>query len=140
MFSFFRAAVLITALVLFSHFLNAASNPRPLKVETGLASFFGEGLRSEKTASGKPYNPDHYVAAHPHWPVGTIVRVTNLENRRSLNVEIIDRGPSRSNRREGVIIDLSKRAAEKLGFKKDGRARVKTEVLQWGSGQAKGNK
>ncbi len=102
------------------------------KVQTGLASFYSEPNRGNTTASGKPFNPDEYVAAHPNFPIGTIVRVTNLENGRSLSVRIIDRGPSASNRYEGVIIDLSKRAAEKLGFKMQGRTRVRTEVIKWG--------
>jgi rare lipoprotein A len=75
------------------------------------------------------------VAAHPHYPLGTIVRVTNLENRRSVSVRIIDRGPSASTRWEGVIIDVSRQAAESLGFKKDGRTKVRTEVLRWGTGR-----
>ncbi len=101
-------------------------------VQTGLASFYSEANRGNRTASGKPFNPDDYVAAHPHFPLGTIVRVTNLENGHSLNVRIIDRGPSAANRYHGVIIDLSKRAAQELGFKTQGRTRVRTEVIKWG--------
>ncbi len=127
-------AVLIFSLLSFA----AGKKTSVPNVQTGEASFFSEGLRGEATASGKPFNPDRYVAAHPHYPIGTIVRVINLENGRSIDVEIIDRGPSQSNRRKGVIIDLSRRAAEKLGFKSDGRARVRTRVLKWGSGEAKG--
>jgi rare lipoprotein A len=100
-----------------------------------MASFYGEDNRGDRTASGKPYNPDDYVAAHPHFPIGTIVRVTNLENGRTVNVRIVDRGPSVENRYEGVIIDLSKRAAERLGFRAQGRTRVRTEVIKWGSKQ-----
>ena len=102
------------------------------KVQTGLASFYSEPDRGDTTASGEPFNPDEYVAAHPHFPIGTVVRVTNLQNGRSVNVRIIDRGPTASNRYDGVIIDLSKRAAEKLGFKMQGRTRVRTEVIKWG--------
>jgi rare lipoprotein A len=75
------------------------------------------------------------MAAHRTYPFGTVVRVTNLGNRRSLNVVIVDRGPYGKNRREGAIIDLSRAAAEKLGIIKRGRARVKLEVLVWGDGQ-----
>jgi len=70
------------------------------------------------------------VAAHPTYPFGTIVRVTNLENGRSATVRILDRGPARAN---GVIIDVSRRAADKLGFIREGRTRVRLEVLRWGS-------
>jgi rare lipoprotein A len=70
------------------------------------------------------------VAAHPTYPFGTIVRVTNLGNGRSATVRILDRGPARGN---GVIIDVSRGAADKLGFIREGRTRVRLEVLRWGS-------
>ncbi len=103
-----------------------------LATRTGLASFYDDDLQGRPTASGEPLDNRDFVAAHPNYPAGTIVRVTNLANGRSVNVRIIDRGPSRENRREGVIIDLSRRAAQQLQFKKKGRTRVRTEVLKWG--------
>jgi peptidoglycan lytic transglycosylase len=72
------------------------------------------------------------VAAHPTYPFGTVVRVTSLENGRSVRVRIVDRGPAPGPRAEGVIIDLSERAAGDLGFLRDGRARVRVEVVRWG--------
>jgi len=77
------------------------------------------------------------VAAHPTYPFGTIVRVTNLKKDRTVEVRVIDRGPTKQNRAEGVIIDLSRAAAEKLGMTRDGRVRVKVEVLEWGKKGAK---
>lgn len=70
------------------------------------------------------------VAAHPRYPFGTLVRVTNLANGRSVEVRIVDRGPARQPQAEGVIIDLSRRAAETLGFVQQGRTRVRLEVLE----------
>ena len=62
------------------------------------------------------------VAAHPAYPFGTLVRVTNLKNRRSIQVRIVDRGPAPGPRAAGVIIDLSRHAAQALGLINDGRA------------------
>jgi rare lipoprotein A len=73
------------------------------------------------------------VAAHPSYPFGTVVRVTNLNNGRTVDVRVVDRGPARGPRADGVIIDLSQGAAEVLGFIRAGRARVRLDVLRWGS-------
>jgi rare lipoprotein A len=70
------------------------------------------------------------VAAHPTYPFETVVRVTNLGNGRSATVRILDRGPSRGT---GAIIDLSRKAADRLGFIREGRTRVRLEVVRWGS-------
>jgi rare lipoprotein A len=97
----------------------------------GMASFYGSGLHGKKTASGKKFDKTAMVAAHPTLPLGTRVRVTNLGNGRSEELRIIDRGPTRKSQRRGVIIDVSEHAANKLGFRKKGKARVKVEVLEW---------
>lgn len=96
----------------------------------GLASYYGKGLQGKVTASGEVFDKNEMVAAHPTYPLGTRVRVTNLKNGRTQDVRIIDRGPAQIHRGEGVIIDLSENAAVKLGFREQGRTRVKTEVLQ----------
>jgi rare lipoprotein A len=102
------------------------------ETKQGLASFVAKAFHGDKTASGEIFDKDDFVAAHPSYPFGTRLRVTNLENDKSVEVRIVDRGPSPQNRKEGVIIDLSRAAAEKLGFIKDGRVKVRTEVLKWG--------
>ena len=73
------------------------------------------------------------VAAHPSYPFGTRLRVTNLANGRSATVRIVDRGPAPHLLSDGLIIDVSRRAAEVLGFIQRGRTRVRLEVLAWGS-------
>jgi rare lipoprotein A len=83
-------------------------------------------------ASGRPFDMNAMVAAHPRYPFGTLLRVTNLRNGRSLTVRIQDRGPAGRPQREGVIIDLARGAAERLGFIRQGRVRVRLEVLEWG--------
>ena len=100
-----------------------------LEVKQGLASYYGPGFEGKITASGARFDANSMVAAHPNYPFGTVVRVTNLRNDRSVKVRIVDRGPVARLRREGVIIDVSRAAAEKLGFISRGRTRVRVEVL-----------
>ncbi len=115
-----------------------ATSPQQVKeVQTGLASFYGREFQGEQTASGETFDRRKLIAAHPSYPLGTVVRVTNLEKESAVEVRIADRGPTEENRAEGVIIDLSQAAAEKLGMVEDGRARVRVEVLEWGEGQQK---
>lgn len=114
-----------------------ASPPAPQVKETkeGLASYYGRRFEGEETASGEIFNSEEMVAAHPTYPLGTVARVTNLEEGGTVTVRIIDRGPTDENVAEGVIIDLSKGAAQKIGMVKEGRVRVKVEVLEWGNNQ-----
>ncbi|MGZ8156015.1 MAG: septal ring lytic transglycosylase RlpA family protein [Burkholderiales bacterium] len=102
------------------------------KTQTGLASYYSRRLEGKETASGETFRNDELVAAHRSYPFGTRARVTNLENGRSVVVRITDRGASAGNRREGVIIDVSQAAAARLKMKKDGRVRVRVQVLEWG--------
>jgi rare lipoprotein A len=103
-----------------------------LEVREGLASFYGEQFHGRTTASGVRFDMKAMVAAHPSYPFGTRVRVTNLANGRAVQVRIVDRGPGAAPRAAGVIIDVSRRAAESLRFVGDGRTRVRIEVLSWG--------
>jgi rare lipoprotein A len=81
------------------------------------------------TASGVPFDSDAMMAAHPTYPFGTLLRVTNLRNGSSARVRVVDRGPSPGARRSGVIIDLSPAAAKSLRMISAGRARVRIEVV-----------
>ena len=110
----------------------APARPAVLDVQEGLASYYGPGFHGRVTASGRRFDMNQLVAAHPRYPFGTEVRVTNLRNGRSVRVRVIDRGPAIGPRQDGVIIDLSRRAAQALDFVQDGRARVRLEVLRWG--------
>jgi len=85
------------------------------------------------TANGEAFNPNGITAAHKYLPLPMYVRVTNLENRRSIIVRVNDRGPfpSRHNPRSGNrIIDLSMGAAKRIGYLKKGTARVRVEAVQ----------
>ena len=112
---------------------SASAPATQAKAETGLASYYSRRFDGKETASGDTFRNDELVAAHPTHPLGTVVRVTNLENQTSVVVRITDRGASASNRREGVVIDLSQAAATRLKMKKDGRVRVRVDVLEWGA-------
>lgn len=103
-----------------------------LEIRQGLASYYGPGFEGKTTASGIAFDPKAMVAAHPTYPFGTVVRVTNLANNRRLDVRVVDRGPASGPRKQGVLIDLSSGAAANLGFVRQGRTRVRLEVLRWG--------
>jgi len=103
-----------------------------LEMREGVASFYGEQFHGKTAANGARFDMHALVAAHPTYPFGTIVRVTNLSNARAVQVRIVDRGPAPGPRAAGVVIDVSYRAAEALRFVRDGRTRVRLEVLRWG--------
>jgi rare lipoprotein A len=108
-----------------------AGSARTTETRIGLASYYGRAFHGKITASGRPFDMNAMVAAHPSYPFGTLLRVTNLSNGRTVQVRVQDRGPARHPQAEGVIIDLSQRAAELLGFISQGRTRVRLEVLEW---------
>jgi rare lipoprotein A len=107
-----------------------AATSRAVETREGLASYYGERFHGRTTASGRRFDMHEMVAAHPTYPFGTLLRVTNLANNRSVRVRVIDRGPARQPRREGVIIDVSRGAAEALGFIRQGRTHVRLEVIE----------
>ncbi len=105
--------------------------------ETGTASWYGYETVRQKggrmTANGEVFNPEWLTAAHKYLPLPTHVKVTNLENNRSVIVRVNDRGPFPSDRNPASvdrIIDVSSGAAKKLGFYKKGLARVKIETIE----------
>jgi rare lipoprotein A len=93
-------------------------------IEEGVASWYGQDFHGKRTANGERYDMNAISAAHPTLPLPSIVKVTNLDNGRFLQVRINDRGPFHSKR----IIDLSRRAAQLLGFYEAGIARVRVEI------------
>jgi rare lipoprotein A len=102
-------------------------------VREGLASYYSDWFNGRTTASGAVFDNSHLVAAHPTYPFGSLVRVVNLRNQRSIDLRIVDRGPAAAIVKRGVIIDVSRAAASKLGFINAGRTRVRVEVLEWGA-------
>lgn len=104
------------------------------QTQTGKASFYADKFEGGPTASGEKYKHSRKTAAHKTLPFGTKVRVTNLENNKTVEVTINDRGPYV----DGRIIDLSKSAAEELGYINKGLADVKLEVIDAGDGKGGG--
>jgi rare lipoprotein A len=94
--------------------------------ETGIASWYGKEFEGRKTANGEIFDSRELTAAHRTLQMPSLVRVTNLDNGRSLIVRVNDRGPYR----RGRVMDVSARAAELLGFKNNGTAKVKLQLLQ----------
>lgn len=93
--------------------------------ETGIASYYADKFEGRKTANGEIYYHAKKTAAHQKLPFGSIVKVTNIENKKFVVVRINDRGPFVDNR----IIDLSKSAAKELGFVEKGLAKVEVELI-----------
>src|SRR4051812_26918608 len=93
--------------------------------ETGIASWYGPGFHAETTANGEIFDQNELTGAHKTLPMPSLVRVTNLDNGRSIIVRINDRGPFVP----GRIVDLSRRGAQLLGFEEQGSAKVRISVL-----------
>ena len=100
--------------------------------ETGLASWYGEPFHGRSTANGETYDMNVVSAAHKTLPLPSFVRVTNLENGRSMVLRVNDRGPFVN----GRIIDVSRRGAQLLGFYEKGTAKVRVTVVQDADGGA----
>jgi peptidoglycan lytic transglycosylase len=94
--------------------------------QTGLASWYGEGFAGQYTANGEIFDVNLLTAAHTTLPLPSIVEVINLQNNRALRIRVNDRGPFA----RGRIIDLSRRAAQLLGFAQTGTALVRVRVLR----------
>jgi rare lipoprotein A len=106
-----------------------AMSGRKPPAQFGLASWYGPGFHGEETASGEIFNQRAMVAAHRTLPLGSVIRVTNLENGRRVTLRVIDRGPYGRNFRKGTVVDVSRGAARRLQFIRDGLTRVRIDVL-----------
>ncbi len=138
----FLATLVSTGLLLTAYCLNPLNRPAPTLsndlfscslparfasrvLETGQISYYSQDFQGKETASGVDFNKNAFTAAHPKLPFNTRVRVTNLENGKSVVVTINDRGPFVKNR----ILDLSEAAAKEIGLTHKGTARAKVAVL-----------
>ncbi len=106
-----------------------APAPKPAFEQVGVASWYGPGFHGKETANGERYNQNKLTAAHRTLPLGTRAKVTNLENGKSVEVRINDRGPYVSMR----VIDLSRAAAGRLRMVDKGIVIVKIEASNWRS-------
>jgi len=97
---------------------------RSVRTEVGEASWYGPGFQGKETANGDVFDQTKLTAAHPSLPLGTKAKVTNLDNNKTVEVRINDRGPYAKDR----VIDVSRAAAKKLDMQEDGIAQVKIET------------
>jgi rare lipoprotein A len=115
-------------IILLFFFINCEKNEnhhlKNIFVADGKSSWYGPGFQGKKTASGEKFDMNSLTAAHKQLEFGTFVRVKNVENRKEVIVRINDRGPFSKYR----IIDLSKKAAGKIGLLKKGVAEVSLEI------------
>ena len=95
------------------------------RMQVGEASWYGPGFNKKKTANGEIYDQTKLTAAHPTLPEGSTVKITNLENGKSVKVRVNDRGPYVDDR----IVDVSRKAAKVLDMIEEGIAKVKIEVI-----------
>lgn len=112
--------LLIITILLFSTLLNFS------QTEFGVASYYGIDFNGRPTASGEIYSQNKLTAAHKTLPLGTVLKVTNAQNNKSVFVKVNDRGPFV----KGRIIDLSTKAAELLGYRTKGTCYVKLEIVK----------
>ena len=104
---------------------SSSSGTKVGAVSKGQASYYADKFHGKATASGEKYDKKKLTAAHRTLPFGTVVRVTNKKNNKSVDVRINDRGPFSS----GRIIDLSRAAAEKIAMVNDGVANVEVKII-----------
>ena len=108
-----------------------AKNVKHKKLMIGISSYYADDFHGKLTANGEVYDMYGLTAAHKTLPINTIVRVTNLDNEKSIILRINDRGPYI----KGRILDCSYGAAKKLGFLTNGTTKVRIEVIEWGDGE-----
>ncbi len=113
------------SLVLPSHPAESISIPEEQNFMEGMASYYGDEFHGRLTSNGEVFDQALFTAAHRSLPFGTVLRVTNMRNGRSVTVRVNDRGPFAP----GRIIDLSRAAAERIDMIREGVARVSISVL-----------
>lgn len=111
--------------------LNRYENMPSLETTYGIASYYADKYHGRITYGGEVYDMNKISAAHPSYPMNTIVRITNLSNNKKVILRINDRMPLYDDR----IIDVSLATAKQLDFINEGLTRVKIEVLKWGDGK-----
>jgi rare lipoprotein A len=105
------------------------SDVSSLKTIRGIASYYGSEFNGNQTASGEIFNMNDLTAAHREFPFNTVIKVTNLDNNKSVIIRINDRGPFNQERE----IDISLGAAKILDIQNSGTAKVQLDVLKWGN-------
>jgi rare lipoprotein A len=116
------------AFLCFPSFAKAVKKQTLTAKKIGIASYYSDKFHGRRTASGERYDKNGLTAVHQYLPFGTILRVTNLKNHRSVEVRVNDRAHPHNKR----LLDMSKRAAKELGFINSGLAMVEVQVVRIG--------
>ena len=124
--SFSRAWALLLTTSLLAVLLTSCGGSKSAFTQSGQGSYYADKFKGRPTASGAPYRPSKLTAAHNTLPFGTKIRVTNTRTGRSVKVVVNDRGPHT----KGRIVDVSKRAARKLGLLDAGVVPVQLKVVR----------
>lgn len=125
----FRTSFLLLSVLTLA--LGACGSSKSTFTQSGQGSYYADKFRGRPTASGTPYRPSKLTAAHNTLPFGTKIRVTNTRTGRSVKVTVNDRGPHV----KGRIVDLSKKAARKIGLVDAGVAPVQLKVVRAAAGR-----
>jgi rare lipoprotein A len=120
------AAAAVLSFAALSPLLAAEKESSNTGTETGMAACYSRHLKGHRTSSGQPYDPNALTASHARFPVGTHVKVTNVENGKSVVVLVNDHMSGHRHRK--IIMDVSQQACKELEFGKSGEAKVKLEV------------
>jgi rare lipoprotein A len=124
--AFLLASAMLSSCAKKHHIASTPTAPAPVgSSETGLASWYGHPYHGRAAANGEIYDMEKFTAAHRTLPFGTMVRVTNLGNAKTVDVRIIDRGPFVA----GRIIDLSHVAAQAIDMIGPGVAQVRVDII-----------
>ncbi|MBN1300504.1 MAG: septal ring lytic transglycosylase RlpA family protein [Melioribacteraceae bacterium] len=108
---------------------NPAGEKTVLESIVGLASYYAEPFHGRQTSNGEVYDKNGLTAAHSSYPFGTIIKVTNLSNNKSVEIRINDRMPKHPAR----VIDLSYGTAKALDMVEKGVTKVRLDILEWGT-------
>lgn len=117
---------------IFTFSLILAVSVSALAQEYGIASYYSDEYHGRKTAYGDTYNKNELTAAHKKHPYGTYLKITRLDNKKSVTVKVTDKGPYI----KGRVVDVSRKAAERLGLIQVGMAEVKVEVVRRGESKS----
>jgi rare lipoprotein A len=124
--AFSRVWALLLTVSLLGALLTSCGGSKSAFTQSGQGSYYADKFNGRPTASGTPYRPGKLTAAHNTLPFGTKIRVTNTRTGQSVKVVVNDRGPHT----KGRIVDVSKRAARKLGLLDAGVVPVKLKVIR----------
>lgn len=120
-----RTLILFAGIFAFTTANYAGANAQNAREEFGKCGYYADALQGRKTASGEKYDKSLLTCSHKSLPFGTTIKVTRLDNGKSVQVRVNDRGPFI----DGYVTDLSRKAAESIGLLRDGVTKVKIEVV-----------